>query len=83
MNPLMNMGGANGINPQAIQGVKRLMGMVQAMNNPQQAIMQMAQNNPQINAIMQMVSGKNPKDVFMDECQKRGIDPDTIINQLR
>jgi hypothetical protein len=83
MNPLMNMGGANGINQQAIQGIKRLMGMVQAMNNPQQAIMQMAQNNPQINAIMQMVSGKNPKDVFMDECQKRGIDPNTIINQLR
>jgi hypothetical protein len=83
MNPLMNMGGANGINPQTIQGVKRLMGMMQAMSNPQQAIMQMAQNNPQINAVMQMINGRNPKDVFMEECQKRGIDPNTIINQLR
>jgi hypothetical protein len=80
MNPLMN---TSGINPQAIQNVKRLMGMLQTMSNPQQAIMQMAQSNPQINSVMQLINGRNPKDVFMEECQKRGINPDSVINQLR
>jgi hypothetical protein len=87
MNPLANMTGGNmpnmAINPQAIQGVKQLMSMMQTMRNPQQAIMQMAQQNPQLNAVMNLVNGKNPKDVFYAECQKRGIDPNTIINQLR
>jgi hypothetical protein len=85
-NPLINMTNGNntlGINPQALQSVKQLMGMMQTMRNPQQAIMQMAQSNPQLNSIMQLVGGRNPKDVFMEECQKRGIDPNTIINQLR
>jgi hypothetical protein len=78
MNPL-----TGGINPQAIQQVKQMMNMVRTMGNPQQAIAQMASQNPQMNTIMQMCQGKNPKDVFYAECEKRGIDPESILNQLR
>jgi hypothetical protein len=78
MNPL-----TGGINPQTIQQVKQMMNMVQTMSNPQQAIAQMASQNPQINTIMQMCQGKNPKDVFYAECEKRGIDPESILSQLR
>lgn len=84
MNPLMQgmcMGG--GANPQAIQQVKRMMNMFRAASNPQQMLMQAAQQNPAIGTVMQMCNGKNPKDVFYEQCQKMGVNPDDIINQLR
>lgn len=40
------------------------------------------QNNPQMQMIMQLCKGRNPKDVFFEECQKRGVDPQRILNQL-
>lgn len=84
-NPLMgNMNNPQtGINPQALKSIKQMMNAFKAMSNPQQALMQMAQQNPQINSVMQMLNGRNPKDVFMEECKKQGIDPNTIINQLK
>lgn len=84
-NPLMsNMSNPQiGINSQALQSIKQMMSAFKTMSNPQQALMQMAQQNPQLNSVMQMLNGRNPKDVFMEECQKRGIDPNTIINQLK
>ena len=84
-NPLMNNMNNHqmGINQQALQSIKQMMSAFKNMSNPQHAIMQMAQQNPQINSVMQMLNGRNPKDVFMEECKKRGIDPNTIINQLK
>lgn len=84
MNPLMQgMGMGGGVNPQAIQQVKRIMNMFRAASNPQQMLMQAAQQNPAISTAMQMCNGKNPKDVFYEQCQKIGVNPDDIINQLR
>lgn len=84
MNPLMQgMGMGGGVNPQAIQQVKRMMNMFRAARNPQQMLMQAAQQNPAIGTVMQMCNGKNPKDVFYEQCQKMGVNPDDIINQLR
>lgn len=82
MNPLMQ-GMTGGVNPQAIQQVKRMMNMFRAAGNPQQMLMQAAQQNPAIGTVMQMCNGKNPKDVFYEQCQKMGVNPDDIINQLR
>lgn len=84
MNPLMQgMGMTNGVNTKAIQQVKRMMNMFRAASNPQQMLMQAAQQNPAIGTVMQMCNGKNPKDVFYEQCQKMGVNPDEIINQLR
>ena len=84
MNPLMQgIGMTNGVNPQAIQQVKRMMNMFRAASNPQQMLMQAAQHNPAIGTVIQMCNGKNPKDVFYEQCQKMGVNPDEIINQLR
>lgn len=82
MNPLAQMMGG-GINPQMLQQVKQMMSTARTMQNPQQAISQLMGQNPQLNAVMQMCQGKNPKDVFYAECEKRGIDPESILNQLR
>lgn len=83
MNPLAPAPPAGSVNPQAIQSVKRMMNMLQFAQNPQRAIMQIAQNNPALGSVMQLVNGKDPKSVFYAECQRRGINPDDIINQLR
>ena len=82
MNPLMHVM-TGGVNPQAIQQVKRMMNMFRAASNPQQMFMQAAQQNPAIGTVMQMCNGKSPKDVFYEQCQKMGVNPDDIINQLR
>ena len=84
MNPLMHgIGMGGGVTPQAIHQVKRMMNMFWAASNPEQMLMQAAQQNPAIGTVMQMCSGKNPKDVFYEQCQKMGVNPDDIINQLR
>lgn len=91
-NPLMNMmGGAPTSNPamgannltQAAQSAKRMMGMLQSVKNPQQALMMAAQQNPQLNAVMQMCNGRNPQEVFYEQCKRSGIDTNTVINALK
>lgn len=92
-NPLMGMmGSAPAANPamgtqnnliQAAQSAKRMMGMLQAVKNPQQALMMAAQQNPQLNAVMQMVGNGNPKDIFYQKCKEMGVNPEDILRQLR
>lgn len=88
MNPLMQgmAPAGGGLNPQvtqAAQSAKRMMGMLRAAKNPQAAIMQAAQQNPQLGAIMQMCQGRNPQDVFAEECRKRGVNPDAAMQQIQ
>lgn len=88
MNPLMQMMGSSpsmmgGINPQAIQRIKQMMGAFKAVQNPQAALMQMAQQNPQVAAVMQMCQGKNPQDVFNQQCKTHGLDPDQAMQQIK
>lgn len=85
------MGGAPAANPamgannlmQAAQSAKRMMGMLQTVKNPQQALMMAAQQNPQLNAVMQMVGNGNPKDIFYQKCKEMGVNPEDILSQLR
>lgn len=95
-NPLMGMmGGVPAANPemspmgnmamvkQAAQSAKKMMGMLNGVKNPKQALMMAAQQNPQLNSVMQMVGGRDPRQVFYEECQKGGIDPEDILKELR
>lgn len=96
-NPLMGMmgGSAPAVNPgatpmqnmqilrQAAQSAKKMMGMLNGAKNPQQALMMVAQQNPQLNSVMQMVGGRDPRQVFYEECQKGGINPEDILKELR
>lgn len=69
-------------NPQ-IQQVRQLMNAFRNSANPQQMLAQMAQNNPQFSQVMQLCQNGNPKDVFYALCKEKGVDPNTILNQLR
>ena len=68
---------------QAAQSAKKMMGMLNSVKNPQQALMMAAQQNPQLNAVMQMVGNRDPQQVFFEECKKNGVNPEDILNQLR
>lgn len=93
-NPLLSMGAPlanpapqSGMNMDAIrqaaQSAKQMMNMLSSVKDPQKALMAVAQQNPQLNAVMQMCHGRNPEEVFREECKKCGADPDQIINMLR
>lgn len=84
-NSLMGMMGkspAPGMNMGAMKQMKQAMGMFRAMKNPQQALQMIAQQNPESAAILQMAQGKNPVDIFRDECKKHGKDPDEMMKAL-
>lgn len=86
-NPLMGVMGAagrsGGIDPQTVQSVKRMMGMLRGAANPQKTIMQAAQMNPALGSVIQMIGGRNPKDVFYEQCKQHGVNPDEVINMLQ
>ena len=77
MNPLLT----GLMNPQ----IKQLMQTVQMAQNPQTAIMQMAQNNPGMKQALDYVNanGGNPKDAFYKLAKERGVDPEAILNSLK
>ena len=53
--------------------------MAQAKGNPQQFANTLLQNNPQFAKALQ---GQNPQQLAMRELQKRGIDPNMIMQIL-
>lgn len=88
MNPLAKAMGcaipANArYNLQAIQQVKQVMNSLKGMSNPQQILAQAAQQNPQLGAVMQMCQGRNPQDVFSEQCKQHGVNPDDAMRQIR
>lgn len=61
---------------------KRMAGMLNSTQNPQAALNMLAQHNPQVREVMQMCQGRNPREIFVQECKNRGINPDQLIQQL-
>jgi len=57
--------------------------MLNMAQNPNLALQEACKNNPDLNNVLEMCKGKDPKAVFYEECQRRGIEPDYIINLLQ
>ena len=52
--------------------------------NPQVMINKMLQNNPNLKPFMEMIkNGANPKDLFYNLARQKGVDPESILSQLR
>lgn len=62
-----------------------MMNLFKGANNPQQLLMNLAKQNPQIQNVMNLVqnSGKSPKDLFYQMAQQKGVNPDDILNALK
>lgn len=73
------------IDPNILSQAKQMLGMLQSCGDPKKALNMLAQNNPQMGALLSMIggSGMSAKDLFMQTAKQHGIDPDTIINALK
>ena len=77
MNPILQK-----LRPQ--NNVMNMMNMVRNASNPQAMLMTMAQQNPQLKQAIDIASKySDPKTAFYEEARKRGIDPNSILNQLK
>lgn len=63
-----------------VNQIKAIINMANGNANPTQIFQNMAKNNPQMQQVLQMCQGQNPKDVFMQMCQQKGINPNDILN---
>ena len=53
-------------------------------NNYMNGINNLLQNNPGLKQIMKMIkNGGNPKQMFFEMAKQKGIDPNTILSQLK
>lgn len=77
MNPIINqmMGNNNFLN---------LFRTIKTAQDPNAMLQSMMQSNPQIQNVMNMISqnGGNAKQLFYAMAQQKGVDPNTIINQM-
>ena len=82
MNPILNqlMGGMMQNNP-----IMQLYRTITAAQNPNATMQQMAQSNPQLKQTLDFVNqnGGNAKELFYKMAQQKGIDPNTILSQLK
>lgn len=63
--------------------LKNMLAMLNGAQNPQAALNMLAQKNPQMAQVMQLVGGRNPQEVFYEMCRQKGVNPDDILNQLK
>lgn len=65
--------------------IKQMMNMVKMSRNPQMAMNQLMQSNPQLKQAMDFVnaSGKDPKGAFYDLAQQMGVNPQDILDSLK
>lgn len=87
MNPLMNMiGNVGGVgnNPMsAMMQAMQVVNQIKKSGNPQAALNQMAQINPNIRQAMDMCKGKNPQQVFENACRQNGMDPGQFTGMFK
>lgn len=63
----------------------QMMQMLRGAQNPMQTMMQLSQQNPQLNQIMQMTNGKTPaqmEQMVRQAAQQRGVDLNQLAQQL-
>ena len=82
MNPILNqlMGTALNNNP-----IMQMFRMVMGAQNQNAMMQQMAQNNPQLQQTLNFINqnGGDAKQLFYSMAQQKGVDPNTILSQLK
>ena len=81
-NPFNMLNPANPMRGYDFSAIRQIYRSMQG-GNPMQMLSQMAARNPQLQPIMQALSGgANPQQVFYSACQQRGINPQEFLRQL-
>ena len=82
MNPLFNQINNNN-GQQMASSIGELKRLFSASKNPMAMFMQVAQQKPEMRPILDALqNGKKPRDILIEECRKRGIDPQQFLNQI-
>lgn len=68
-----------GINP----NLKNMVSMMKGAKNPEAMIQQLASQNPQMKQVIDMVGNGDPKQIFMNACKQKGVDPSDILSFLK
>lgn len=65
--------------------IKNLINSVKFASNPNQAIADMINSNPQMVKVFDLLknSGKSPKELFYELAKQKGVDPNKILKQLQ
>lgn len=65
--------------------IKQMMNTVRMARNPQFAMQQMMQNNPQLKQAMDFIrtSGKTPEQAFYALANQMGVNPQEVLNSLK
>ena len=66
----------------AFNNISRLKEMMSAVKNPHMILSQMANTNPDLASVLQTSNGDYKK-AFYSMAQKKGINPDDVLNQLK
>jgi L-serine deaminase len=64
--------------------VKQMISVVKAAKNPEAALMGMAESNPQLKQVMDVVkqSGNDPMKAFREMAEANGLDPDELLSMI-
>ena len=78
---LQQLNGGLRIPPQ----IRQMIGMLKSSGNPQAMLMQLAQTNPNMKQVMEIVQqyGGDAEKAFYAVAQQKGIDPQQILNLLK
>jgi hypothetical protein len=87
-NPILSAFGRNPQQPVQQPQPNTLMGMlnmVRSSSNPNQAMQQMLSGNPQYQNVMDYINqnGGDARTAFYNMAAQKGIDPESILKQLR
>ena len=79
----INPAPAQNINNANINMFRNVYQAMKNSNNPYQTFLNLAQNNPQMQPIVNALkNGANPQQVFNEMCKQRGINPDEFIKNI-
>lgn len=79
-NPLIGILDGNSC---AKNSMTQMIGVLKNSGNPAAMLQSMAQSDPAVKKAMDMCKGKNPQQVFIEQCQSCGISPQSIIGNLK
>lgn len=64
--------------------IKKIVLIAKYQRNPEQALLQLVQTNPEFKDIIPMLnSGRNPRDIFYTKAKESGINPDKILQIIQ
>ena len=84
-NPILGALNARQMMPQNLGQIKQAINFIRSASNPQAAMQNMANSNPQMKQVMDFVqkSGGDPRKAFYSLAKEKGVDPDEILNMLK